>query len=162
LHIFLDESGDLGFGKGSSRYFVIALLLTPEGDALKRIAKRTRHRRLAKKHQKLPELKATKVNSVIREYVLRQLASADASVMYVVLDKGKVYDYLKSKKNKLYNYVAGLVLNEAQIKGDEINLVIDKFSQNMAIRRDFDQYVTKKSQMRLPIPRENEGQDKPF
>src|SRR3989338_2679238 len=47
-HIFLDESGDLGFGERSSRWFMLTMVLTASHRQIEKCVKKT-HRDLNKK-----------------------------------------------------------------------------------------------------------------
>ena len=40
-HIFLDESGDLGFGEGSSKWFLFTLVVVEDPRILERIIKKS-------------------------------------------------------------------------------------------------------------------------
>lgn len=49
-HIFLDESGDLGFSKGSSKWFLFTLVITTNPKCIDRVVKKI-WRTLRKKHK---------------------------------------------------------------------------------------------------------------
>ena len=156
MYIYIDESGDLGFKKkGASKYFMITLLITKDPKKVKRVIKKCRQRILKKKHKKFPELKASKSSPLIRKYILKELAKLDLSVLTIILNKSQVYDYLKTKREKLYNYIAGLILAEAQLEPSYENVVIDKRVKKKAVRRDFDTYIQDKIDKKrlLPIKR---------
>ena len=87
IYIVLDEAGDMGFSKGSSRYFVMGAIIARAEDAkkIRRIPKKAREK-LGKKKRDVPELKASKSNDKIRKFVLDGLykcASAHVSAVYV-------------------------------------------------------------------------------
>jgi len=69
MHIFLDESGDLGFSEKSQQYFVIAILITKDKKPIENCIKRIRQRKLPKKYKKIPELKFTNSDNVIRKSI---------------------------------------------------------------------------------------------
>lgn len=54
--VFVDESGDLGFGSGSSRYITIGALITDCPDDVRRIPLHIRKRKLKKRLRQKPEL----------------------------------------------------------------------------------------------------------
>src|SRR3989338_6170956 len=142
-YIFLDESGELGFKESSSNYFIITLLSCDEGEiyALRRIMKRVRERLLKKKDKRRPELKGNNSSDKIRMDVLGRFAKTKSEVFVVVLEKSKVYEYLKDKKDKLYNYLSNLILNECSFDDSHICLVVDKSKTNRSLREDFDNYI---------------------
>jgi len=62
VYIYLDESGDLGFSSRSSKYFVIAALLTKDRLQIEKCITKVRKERLPKKYKKISELKYHKPN----------------------------------------------------------------------------------------------------
>jgi hypothetical protein len=142
-YIFLDESGELGFKESSSKYFIITLLSCDEGElyALRRIMKKVRAKIIKKKMKKYPELKGNNSTDKIREDVLRRFMITNSEVFFIVLEKSKVYEYLKSKKDKLYNYISNLILNECSLENNKVCLVVDKSKTNRSLREDFDNYI---------------------
>ncbi len=144
-YVFLDESGELGFKSASSRYFVISLLSCDEGEiyTLKRIIRKVRAKIIKKKLKKYPELKGNNSNDKIRMEILRRFNKTNSEIFVIILEKSKVYEYLKSKKNKLYNYIANLILNECSLANKDVYLIVDKSKSNRSLREDFDNYVRK-------------------
>ena len=145
-YIFLDESGELGFKASSSKYFVITLLACDEGElySLRRIMKKVRNKIIKKKLKKYPELKGNNSNDHIREDVLKRFMGTKSEIFVIILEKSKVYEYLKDKKDKLYNYISNLILNECSLEDSNIKLVVDKSKSNHSLREDFDNYIRKK------------------
>ena len=142
-YVFLDESGELGFKSASSKYFIITLLSCDEGAIydLKRIMKKVRAKIIKKKMKKYPELKGNNSTDKIREEVLKRFAKTQAEIFVIILEKSKVYEYLKNKKDKLYNYLSNLILNECSLEESHICLVVDKSKTNRSLREDFDNYI---------------------
>lgn len=141
-YIFLDESGELGFDKNSSKFFVITLLSCNE-DALiriRRIIKKVRMKKLKKKIKSIPELKGHNSSDFIREYVLKKAYEENIEIFSIILDKSKVYDYLKTKKSILYNYTANLIINECSLNDSNIKLVVDR-SYGKFLAGEFNRYV---------------------
>jgi hypothetical protein len=161
-YIFLDESGELGFKDSSSKYFVITLLICDESEiyALRRIIKKVREKLIKKKLKRYPEIKGNNSSDKIRIEVLQRFMKTNAEVFTIILEKSKVYEYLKDKKNKLYNYISNLILNECSLENDSVCLVVDKSKTNRSLREDFDNYIRnninqKNSSCRLIIKHEN-------
>src|SRR3989338_95902 len=98
-YIFLDESGELGFKDSSSKYFVITLLSCDGGEiySLRRIIKRVRGKLIKKKIKKYPELKGNNSSDKIRVEILQRFAKTNSEIFVIILEKTKVYEYLKDK-----------------------------------------------------------------
>ena len=161
-YIFLDESGELGFKEKSSKYFVITLLSCDEGElyALRRIIKKVRQKIIKKKMKRYPELKGNNSSEKIRIEVLQRFGKTNSEIFVIILDKSKVYEYLRDKKNKLYNYISNLILNECSFDSPSVYLIVDKSKSNRSLRENFDNYVrnklNRKSQLcNLKIRHEN-------
>lgn len=145
MHIYLDESGDLGFEKdGSSEHFVITLLMVEDPTGINRCVKRLRGRKLKKKLKELPEIKANNSSEAVRKRLLRDLAGEDIEIHCIVLKKERVYDYLRKKTEKLYNYISGIIIAQGTRGQKEVNMVVDKRVHKRIIREDFDQYIERK------------------
>jgi len=110
MHIFLDESGDLGFSEKSQQYFVIAILITKDKKPIENCIKRIRQRKLPKKYKKIPELKFTNSDNVIRKSILKCLSKRNVELSYILLNKRRVYPRLQDKKNIVYNYITSFLL----------------------------------------------------
>jgi len=141
--IFLDESGELGFKESSSRYFVITLLSCDEGEiyTLRRILKKVWEKIIKKKLKKYPEFKGNNSTDEIRIEVLQRFMKTNSEIFAIILDKSKVYEYLRDKKAKLYNYLSNLILNECSFDNPSVCLVVDKSKSNRSLRDDFDNYI---------------------
>jgi hypothetical protein len=145
-YIFLDESGDLGFKKTSSRWFLFTIALTSNPRALEKAVKSV-WKNLKKKHKKLGELHASKENDVTRTRLLKKLSEIDdLKVMCIVLNKEKVYVDLQNQKNYLYNYTANILLDRLNTKdvlkdGESIYLFIDRKDTKKQLRENFIKYL---------------------
>lgn len=144
-YIFLDESGELGFKTTSSQYFIITLLSCDEGElyTLRRIIRKIRQKIIKKKIKKYPELKGNNSSDKIRFNVLQKFIQTNSEIFVVILEKSKVYEYLKNKKDKLYNYISNLILNECSLEDNHVCLVVDKSKTNRSLREDFNNYIRK-------------------
>lgn len=141
-YIFLDESGELGFKKSSTKFFTITLLVcgVKEEQELQRVIKKIRQRILKKKLKKSPEIKWNNSDEFIKKKIFDKLGKIDFEVFTIILDKSKVYDYLKGKKHKLYNYLSNLIIAECSIDGN-FELVVDRSKNKRSLRDDFDNYI---------------------
>ncbi len=144
--IFLDESGDLGFSKGSSRWFLFTIVFCPNKRKLEKVIKKV-HKSLRKKHNNVSELHAYHADDITRKRVLKLLAEfPDLHVFCVVLNKKKVYTDLQNQKNYLYNYTANILL--ARLHNHDIidinehfDMYIDRKDTNKNLRRNFESYL---------------------
>lgn len=144
-YIFLDESGDLGFSrKGSSKYFLIATMMVRNNIPIRRLVKKTRKKMLKQKRKGPSELKANKSSSEIRRYVLNLLSQEDIKICCVVINKNKVYKYLRKRKEKLYNYIVKhILINIEPFLSHDVNIVIDKRCRKRLVRQDLNNYIKK-------------------
>jgi len=141
-YIFIDESGDLG--RYGSRYFTVAAIVFNDDKIPKRIISHTRKRILNKKQKLISELKANKSNNRIREYVLKQIAKSDCSIFTTAVDKSKIFPKLYQVKEKLYNFVLGILVKNFNQDSNKLVMIIDKRSKNKLIREDLKGYIIRK------------------
>lgn len=145
--IYLDESGDLGFGPRSSKYFVLAAIITRDADQVSRCIKRIRQQKLPKKYKTIPELKFHNSSQTIRTRVLDCVTRTDTDIAYVVLRKHQVYGRLKDKQSTLYNYICGSLITKIvttyQFEG-VAKIFVDKSLYGFE-REHFDNYLTWKA-----------------
>lgn len=145
-YIFLDESGDLGFKKTSSRWFLFTIAMVPTSRSLERVVKKV-WRPLKKKHKKLGELHAYHADDVTRARMLKKLNEiADLKVLCIILNKKKVYVDLQNQKNYLYNYTANILIDRLHSSGklkdgESIHLYIDRKDTKKRLRENFTQYL---------------------
>ncbi len=146
-YIFLDESGDLGFKKTSSKWFLFTIAMTNDARALERVIKRV-WRPLKKKYKTLGELHASHEKDITRKRVLKQLSEVrDLKVLCVILNKRKVYVDLQNQKNYLYNYTANILLDRLHTKDvlgpkEPVHLFIDRKDTKKWLRENFIRYLT--------------------
>lgn len=112
LYIFLDESGDLGFDfekQSTTDFFVVTLLLVRGAANRKAIDKGTERTlknkiNVSKQKKKVQnELKGVRTSLKVKEYFYRQVRSAEFQIFTIVLNKRRVYSYLREQKAILYN-----------------------------------------------------------
>lgn len=146
LYLYLDESGDLGFdffNKRPSRYFCVTVLVIHGIVNRKKIAnaiRKTIRRKLRK--QKRQELKGSKDSIHIKQYFYWQVESVPFEIYALTLNKRRVYDYLTTKKDRVYNFIARQVIDQIplQLATNRITLVIDR-SKNRKEIREFNSYI---------------------
>lgn len=146
-YIFLDESGDLGFKKTSSKWFIFTIAIVSNPRSLEKVVKKV-WRSLRKKHKHLGELHASKEKDVTCRRMLKILSeSEDLSVMCVILNKKKVYVDLQNQKNSLYNFTANILLDRLHNRkivssSEPIHLYIDRKDTKKRLRENFIRYLT--------------------
>lgn len=150
MHVFVDESGDLGFTGKSTKFFVVSYLEceSPQG-------MRTEIRRILKHlHQKKGyslarnELKFSRMDDDCRKYVLEKVASCDVTLGVVVMNKAYVKADLRDDPTVLYNWcvVHNIMLSllPSIVAGNKIHMVFDKSLPTWRIK-EFNAYVENKA-----------------
>ena len=109
IFIYLDESGDLGFNKGSSIYFVISFLVM---DQYTNILLKRRIIKIKKKYHipKKVEIKANKSNYCLRGDVLKEICSLPIGIYSITAKKQGINDSLRKDTNIFYNYMVNLII----------------------------------------------------
>lgn len=145
--IYLDESGDLGFGPRSSKHFVLTAIIARDPGKVRRCIKRVRQQKLPKKYKTVPELKFHNSSQTIRKHVLGCLVRTDTDIAYAVLRKNQVYERLKSKPSILYNYLSGSliakIITAYKLEGP-VKVFVDRSLYGFE-RENFDNYLTWKA-----------------
>ncbi len=145
-YLYLDESGDLGFdfvNKKPSKFFTITVLAV-RNDNQKKLAKAVKItlRRKFKEKQKVDELKGAKCPISIKKYFYNQAKDVKFAVYAITLNKIRVYDRLRKDKERVYNYVTRLVLEQIPFHNadNRVEIVIDrsKTKENIA---EFNRYI---------------------
>ena len=143
-YIFIDESGDLGTKKSSSKYFVMAGIRVDDYKKLDRLI--TKKRRLSKNNiGYVNEFKATNTPSHIKKSMLKRLNSVDYESFAIVFNK--IYRYkvdYKYNNNLLYDVLSSelaklifidnptfIFLDKNKNKQHEINRFNNKFFNSL-------------------------------
>jgi len=109
MYVYLDESGDLGFGQGGTKYFTIAFVVMEDPIPFRRCVK------MVKVKYHIPqdvELKGYTTRESIKKDLLSRFAKLDIEVHAITVRKKNVEPKLQIDTNILYNYVVGLPLAE--------------------------------------------------
>jgi hypothetical protein len=104
VDIYVDESGDLGFSLGSSRFFVVAYLMTGDSAPIVRVMKRFLGRSRTRKRYAGRELKFSNSSREVRERLLGKLLGVEWRAGLIVMEKGKVAPDLRTIPERLFNY----------------------------------------------------------
>ena len=154
-HLYLDESGDLGFdfvNKKPSKFFVITILAIQTGNekklrnAVKRTLKKINHKR---KRVKINELKGTQLDLNYKKYFLDKLDFPHA-IYTIVLNKRRVFEQLANDKSRVYNYISRLLIENLPFEKakEGIKFFIDKCKSKHEVV-EFNRYITSHLEARL-------------
>lgn len=151
-HIFLDESGDLGFDfkkKGTSKFFVVTLLFLSDGtSAIEKAVKKTHAELVKKRKRRVGVLHAVNEKPITRQRLLKRIAEKDCAIMTIYLNKKKVFTRLQDEKQVVYNYVTNILLDRIFTKkivppNKPIELIASRRETNKFLNENFKDYLTK-------------------
>ena len=142
-YIYIDESGDLGTKKASSKYFVMAAVKVENLKKLENIIKKTR-RDFKKKMLTSNEVKGGNLPYELKIKILEKLKNMDYEVFIIVFDKEnrykigygdnkKAYDILASRLAKLINIdkPTFIFIDKSKNKQEEIDNFNEFFLNNL-------------------------------
>ena len=142
-YIYIDESGDLGTKKASSKYFVMAAIKVEDSKKLEKIIKKTR-RDFKKKMLTSNEVKGGNLPYELKIKILEKLKNIDYEVFIIVFDKEnrfkigygdnkKAYDILASRLAKLINIdkPTFIFIDKSKNKQEEIDNFNELFLNNL-------------------------------
>lgn len=149
--LYMDESGDLGFdfvNKKPSRFFTLCILATSCHEttiAFKRAVKRTIRRKLnppGKRTRWVEELKGSRTTLEIKKYAWRMIEDSQFGVYCLTLNKRRVYERLTRDKERIYNYVARLVVDRIPFEKatGNVQLIVDRSKGQKEIA-EFNRYI---------------------
>lgn len=141
--LYLDESGNLGRG---GRYFTIAAIETENSKPLNNVMKKAilKTKQKFTKYNNSVEIKASESSPVIKDYILRRIASKEnINIRYIVSDKKHVKPALLENENLLYNYMLKfLIAPVARRPGlKKLVIVLDKRSIKVKSANSFEDYI---------------------
>lgn len=148
-YLYIDESGDLGFGKSGSDFFIITCVKINDEKmdfAFKRIAKKVRQRKLSKKFKETPELKFTNSSEIIRNEFLARAVKLDIEIYSLIIKKEHTKKELQENLPILYNYLISILLEKPLTKVDdgyELTIYLDK-CMSPSQRSNFENYAKTK------------------
>ena len=122
-YIYIDESGDLGSKKSSSRYFILAgiMVIKPKLDNLIKNTYR-KHKNI----RDMNEIKGTTTPENVKKDILTRLNNIDYQAFIIVFDKQNMnkidYDY---NINSLYDILASQLAKTISINEKTI-IILDK------------------------------------
>jgi|SRR3989344_5389608 len=144
-HLFIDETGDLG-EKNGSKYFIVTAIWVDNSSEFERLIKNIRRHKFKKILKGVVELKANKSKDDLRRYLLLQFNRIESAMAHcVILPKKKLFSkYLIGDKNKLYNYVCGVLAKSISLGSKKVIIHIDRSKCKKHLRDDFNNYMNDK------------------
>jgi len=139
---FIDESGDPGLklGAGSSKYFVVALVVFNDHDeALATDQRITLLRRELRLHEQF-EFRFNHLKQEFREAFLKAVSPYDFFYFGIVINKAKLFGPGFRFKESFYKYTCGLVFENAKSHLGDAIVVIDG-SGSRDFRRQLGSYL---------------------
>ena len=153
MHIFIDESGDLGDKDLSnpvkSKYFVLIGICTENPKKLARCVVKTKN--TVKHPEKLLELKFTSSPPEIKRRLIERVAGENIDIHAIVVDKTTVFPSLMDKKEIYFNWVSGYLIRKliSHFPNDrEMNIIVDRRSFRER-QEEFNKYIKKKIRLIL-------------
>jgi hypothetical protein len=141
IYVYLDESGDLGFRQGSTKYFTIAFVVMKNPIKFKRCVRKVKEKYSIPSNA---ELKGSVTKKDIKEDLLNRLSALDLEVHAITVEKKNVETKLQKNTNILYNYMVGLSLVERILeepKGATVIINVDRRIISVTSGFNFDQYL---------------------
>jgi hypothetical protein len=141
MYVYLDESGDLGFGEGGTNYFTIAFVIVEDPIHLRRSV------RAVKIKHRIPrevELKGSTTREVIKKDLLNRFLKLYMEVHAITMKKENVEPKLRKDTNILYNYMVGLSLVERILQeaaGARVVINVDRRTISITSGFNFNQYL---------------------
>lgn len=150
MDVFVDESGDLGFSKCSTKFFVVAYIACDNASRV-RIDMNRALRRLHEKRQYSfahRELKFSRMNDYCRKYVLEKIVSSNPRIGVVIVEKRYIKPKLRTDLTVLYNWTVVHNLMSALLPlieaGQKLQIIFDKSLPKTRIE-SFNHYVKEKA-----------------
>ncbi|PIQ68034.1 MAG: hypothetical protein COV91_06155 [Candidatus Taylorbacteria bacterium CG11_big_fil_rev_8_21_14_0_20_46_11] len=143
--VFIDDSGDAGFklGKGSSRFFVIVLVIFDDELEAEKTAVAIKELRRELGFPEDVEFKFFKSKHTVRERFLQTVSRFQFRARCLVVDKQKIHsEELRNNKNSFYSYIIKMVLKHSDGSIFDAKVKVDG-SGDRVFRRNFLTYLRK-------------------
>lgn len=135
---FVDESGDVGSAPASSRYLIIAAVLTTQPEWLRKAVFKTR-KSLGKRLQDIPEFKAQRTPRKIVLRLLSHVAALDVEIVAAVVEKSAIQRMTFSED--LYRFACAELVAHCYWHHPRLKLVCDRRYTNPQLRGQLEQHV---------------------
>lgn len=130
-YIYIDESGDTGYTKKSTRYFIFTSVIVDDPFVLRRVAKKVHKSKIDKKKGNM--LHAYRETNRIRDKMVKEIIKINTKCIVFVLDKkqNKVNDPYFYLLEKLAGYFSRLKVNQITLARKETRNNYNKKIINM-------------------------------
>lgn len=140
-YLYLDEAGDMGFKKKSSKFYTIAILIPKYDHRIERLIKSFRKSIFKVKEKKKIEIKFHDSLEMHRVYFLEKLNLENIKIYSLTLNKERVYSNLREFKDNLNKFLTKNLLHKIPFYSNEaLTLVVDKFLSSGGIEL-YDSYI---------------------
>ncbi|MCC6126767.1 MAG: DUF3800 domain-containing protein [Pirellulales bacterium] len=159
-HLYLDESGDLGFdfdSKKPSEFLTITILATNDSDTAKALNSAVKHtlRRKVNRRKKhiVHELKGSNSSIAVKRFFYEKISSLNFGIYAMTLNKKEVDEELRNNaitKSRLYNFIAQQILRNIPFEEarNAVELIVDK-SKKKREMEEFNEYVFSQLKTRI-------------
>lgn len=147
IDVFIDESGNLGYGAG--RYFTIAFVVVDIAKT-KTIRRRMKKASLFMKQKHINkvwkdgEVKAAYLNPEDKQIVLQSLCKPDIQVYSITTDKEKIHHQWLDDKAAFYNFMSKYVI-DAIVRDNpdvrQLNCYLDARTIQVQSKNSFEDYL---------------------
>lgn len=143
--VFVDESGDPGLKltQGSSRYFVVGLIILEDNEEAEALDKRIDLLRRELRINPLYEFKFNKCSFYFRTQFINAVSPYNFFYFGIIIDKSKLYGAGFKYKESFYKYTCSLVFENAKPYLHKATIVIDG-SGSKGFRKELGKYLKKK------------------
>jgi len=140
--VYLDESGDLGFCTGGSRFFVVAAMATTDPVSLRRLVSRANRKTIHSKEHAF-EHKFNRSTRRTREYFLKIVSESDCYVSWRAFDKSRESGKTALQQRWLYEFLCTNALGGlfSRISAGEFRVVVNKRTSRGPPREDLDSRI---------------------
>ena len=132
MHAYIDESGDVGYTKKSTRYFILTAVISDDLFMLRRIAKKVYKSKVGKKKSNI--LHAYRETKAIKNRLVREISHRPVMCIAWVLDKNNisVHDPYMWVIDKIVNHlknthIQNIILSRRDTRKNYNNQIIKKF-----------------------------------
>jgi len=156
VEVYLDESGDLGFSKGSSRHFIVAALVVDGDVNIARIVNKC-HRRFGSSLSGNPELKFNRSPDRVRKFILSAVSATGAGIAWSGIRKSNLGESRMIDREAVWRMVAARTVSGAssRISTKSMHIVVDRRSIRKVAMESLD------SSIQVAVKRHYMGQFEP-
>ena len=158
-HVYVDESGDLGFGEKATEFFVVAYVITSNHYPVERDILRLKKKFNTRWRGSISEFKFRNDDDDTRDRVLSTILDLDFDLGYVVIRKSYVVDRLRTApllyRYSVVNNIITDLVNGYDVK--DLTVTVDKSLPRAGID-EFNRYLADKLSWRQVVEK---GDDMP-